>query len=170
MYTEFLAILPLFPCIRWWNILEFHKISQCKHLQFKQFVYALFTQKSKNPLLVEEQWKAYPCIYSNIVTKGNSGFLSLASEEHLGLSFFSFCGIVNFVSPTSKTQYDSLSFTSVLSTILLERIISILLSKGLTPSSIVRKRSSWHPRVQSGNEVEESCRIWQKCLGQRQIQ
>lgn len=53
----------------------------------------------KNPLLVEEQWKAYPCIYSNIVTKANSGFLSLASEEHLGLSFFSFCGIVNFVSP-----------------------------------------------------------------------
>lgn len=53
----------------------------------------------KNPLLMEEQWKAYPFIYSDIVTESSSDFSSLASEEHLGLSFFSFCGIVNFISP-----------------------------------------------------------------------
>lgn len=53
----------------------------------------------KNPLLVEKQWKAYPFIYGDFVTEDNCNFESLATEEHLGLSFFSLCGIVNFISP-----------------------------------------------------------------------
>ena len=35
------------------NIVEFHKISQLKHPQLKQFVYALFTQKPKTATYAE---------------------------------------------------------------------------------------------------------------------
>ena len=48
--------------------------------------------------------------------------------------------------------------------------ISTILPNVLTPLYIVRKRSSWHPRVLSGKEVEESCRILQKSLKRYQIQ
>lgn len=53
----------------------------------------------KNPLLMGKHWKAYPFVYADTVTENSSGFESLASEEHLDLSFFTFCGIVNFISP-----------------------------------------------------------------------
>lgn len=53
----------------------------------------------KNPLLREQQWKAYPFVYDDIVTERSSDFESLASEEHLEMSFFAFCGIVNYISP-----------------------------------------------------------------------
>lgn len=53
----------------------------------------------KNPLLMGNQWKAYPFIDGGTVTESSTAFESLAKEEHLNLSFFTFCGIVNFISP-----------------------------------------------------------------------
>ena len=56
LYTKILsfahkATSKVYRC----NIVEFHKISQRKHLQLKQFVYALFTQKPKTATYAEAQ-------------------------------------------------------------------------------------------------------------------